>query len=102
MPRKMKKADRDEDTQERLAKLRAKLPHDWEDLDAMDAKQLNSKIVECQVNLVETQREMAQDIDLQTAKNTLQQHAAPYRDAKKRLTTMAEYCTLRLETSGKA
>lgn len=100
MPRK-KGYDREEDTADRLAKLRNKIPHDWEDLDGLDEKALKEKIVECQTNLVEQQREMANDSDLLSAKQKLATEMAPYKEAKTRLTRVAEYCTLRLEEKGR-
>jgi hypothetical protein len=96
-----KNFDRTEDTAERLAKLRNKIPHDWEDLDSLDADSLKEKIVECQTNLVEQQREMANDVDFLAAKNKLATVSAPYKEAKARLTRVAEYCTLRMEELGK-
>lgn len=100
MPRK-KGFDRSEDTAERLAKIRPKIPGEWEDLDALDVAELKAKIVETQTNLVENQREMANDTDYLRAKEKLADEAAPYREAKARLTRIAEYATLRLEEKGK-
>lgn len=93
--------DRDEDRIERMSKLRPKLPHDWEDLDALDAKELEKKIVECEANLVENERERKLDRKLSAAKDKVNELNAPYKEAKTRLTFMMEYCTLRLEELGK-
>lgn len=96
-----KNFDRAEDTTSRLAQLRVKIPYDWEELDKLDPESLRRKIVETQQNLVETQREMANDLDLLSARDRLQQESAPYKEAKTRLSRMMEYCTLRLEELGR-
>ena len=100
MPKK-KGYDRSEDTAERMAKLRKKLRSEAMDLNEMGAADLKAKIVECQANLVEQQREMATDTDLLTAKDALAHEMAPYKEAKQRLTHVMGYCTLRLEELGK-
>lgn len=92
--------DRSEDTTERIAKLRPKLRNEWQDLDELDSDDLKAKIVECQTNLVENQREMANDSDYLKAKEDLAAESAPYKEAKQRLTRLMEYCTLRLEERG--
>lgn len=100
MPRK-KGYDRSEDTAERLAKIRKKLRSEALELNELDVEALKAKIIECQANLVENQREMATDTDLKDAKERLANEMAPYKEAKERLTRVAEYCTLRLEELGK-
>ncbi|APU88846.1 hypothetical protein Rctr197k_015 [Virus Rctr197k] len=93
--------DRDNDRTEQMAKLRLKIPHDWEDLDALGAKDLEHKIVECQANYVENERERKMDRKLTAAKDKLAEAAAPYKEAKDRLSRMMAYCTHRLEELGK-
>lgn len=103
MPRQKRTSNRAEDISARIVELQTKLPEDeWIDLDELDAAGLNKKIIECQVNLVENEREKQHDLDLEAAKNKYAALGAPYKDAKKRLTLVAEYCTLRLEQTGKA
>ena len=93
---------RDDERSERMAKIRQKIRHDYEELDRFGAKDLEKKIVECQANVVETEREKKEDKDLARVKDKLATVSAPYKEAKTRLTAMMEYATLRLEELGKA
>ena len=103
MPRQRRETDRAQETETRLLELQTKLPEDeWLDLDALDSAALDRKIIECQVNLVENDRLKNTDMDLLAAKNKYSALGGPYKDAKKRLTLIMEYCTLRLEQNGKA
>ena len=93
--------DREEERIGQMQKLRLKIPHDWEDLDALDTKDLQAKIVECEANYIENERERKFDKKLTAAKDKVTELSAPYKEAKNRLSQMMEYCTLRLEERGK-
>lgn len=92
--------DRERARAERMSKLRPKIAHDWEDMDKLDTPALHLKIVECQANLVESERERKTDHELALAKSHAAELDAPYKEAKTRLVTMMEYATLRLEERG--
>lgn len=96
----MAKVARDE-LGERLAKLRTKIPHDWEDLDGLSADDLKAKIVEAAANVVSNKQEKETDRQYNTAKATLSKLAAPYKEADTRLRALMEYASLRLEELGK-
>jgi hypothetical protein len=92
--------NRTHDTEARLEKLRKKLQDEADDLDALDVAALRARIVECQTNLVETAREMDADTGLRAARTRLEAVLGPYKEAKTRLTSVAQYCALRLEQQG--
>lgn len=92
--------ERTDERAERMSKLRPKIRHDWEDLDKLDTKDLEKKIVECQANVVENEREKKTDRELSAAKAKVTELDAPYKEAKQRLSAIMEYCTLRLEERG--
>jgi hypothetical protein len=94
--------DRESERAELMAKIRPKIRHDFEDLDAMGEKDLKQKIVECEANLMETSREEKTDKKLAAAKEKVKELVDPYKRGKERLTKMMEYATLRLEELGKA
>lgn len=94
-------SERDDEREDRLSKLRLKIRHDFEELDRLDTEALEAKIVECQANLLENARLEKTDRDLNAVKMKKTELEAPYKEGKKRLTSMMEYCTLRLEERGK-
>lgn len=83
--------------QKKMFKLRKKIPPDVvEDLENMDAEALKKRIVQCEMNILETQNALEADDGLAALKEQVKEASGPYRDAKNSQRSIATYCAILL------
>lgn len=87
---------------EKMFKLRKKLSDELVDeLEAMSVDDLHARIVRCEANLHENEQAKDRDQGLKELQTKLKEARAPYQDAKKQQTSIAQYCTCLLDMQGK-
>jgi len=81
-------------------KVIQKLPEFKDIADAASTDELKKIVVRCEGNLYTIDKEIAEDIKLNAAKELVKQYSEPYNDAKKVQTAKIKYAMFRLEERG--
>lgn len=96
-------SDRDEQgvanaLQMKMAKLRKKIGQDLAlELDAFDESALRGRIVQCEINVYESEKAKEADDDLTGMKLAAKEAGLPYADVKKMQKAIATYCSCLLD-----
>lgn len=87
----------------KMHKLRKRIPASMiEDFEAMSEAELHSRIVQCEVNIHDTEKARERDGELKNLKDKVKLAQAPYNEAKRLQRSISEYCTCLLDQKGKA
>ena len=87
--------------QAKLHRLRKVIPDGVpEELEAMDATGLKNRIVQCELNIHETEQAKEADTELAVLQERIKDMKAPYTDAKKVQTAIAQYASIQLILMG--
>ena len=85
---------------EKWAKVLKQVPEFKDIADAASADDLKKMVVTCEGNLYTIEKEMSEDVKLNSAKELVKEVAAPYNDAKKVQTAKIKYVMFLLEGKG--
>ena len=88
--------------QRKLHSLRKKMPDGLpEELESMDAEGLKDRVIRCQANIMEVQKELKDNHRLNALKEEIKEIRGPFSDAIKAQRSICEYAMMQLEDKGK-